>query len=86
MTIWYSVRDLDASRQFYRERLGFTELMFDAGLESRDGLWALRASGLAGWSIGIEHGLYFRARTDVGLERVVLAVADQPVVLQVSGA
>ncbi|NVJ01412.1 hypothetical protein HV824_25320 [Myxococcus sp. AM009] len=64
----------------------FTELMFDAGLESRDGLWALRASGLAGWSVGIERGLYFRARTDVGLERVVLAVADQPVVLQVSGA
>ena len=30
MTIWYSVRDLDASRRFYRERLGFTELMFDA--------------------------------------------------------
>lgn len=64
----------------------FTELLLDAGLESADGLSALRASALAGWSLGIERGVYFRARADLGLERVVLAVADQPVVLQVAGA
>lgn len=90
--VWFGVGPV-AGHSVRRSRDGarhtvapFTELMFDAGLESQDGLWALRASGLAGWSIGTERGLYFRARTDVGLERVVLAVADQPVVLQVSGA
>ena len=30
MTIWYQVRDLDAARRFYREKLGFTEIFFDA--------------------------------------------------------
>ncbi|MFP2934041.1 hypothetical protein ACLESO_54730 [Pyxidicoccus sp. 3LG] len=64
----------------------FTSLMLDTGLESQDGLWALRASGLAGWSLGFEGGTYFRARAEAGVERVLLAVADQPVVLQVSGA
>jgi extradiol dioxygenase family protein len=29
-TVWYHVRDLDAARQFYREKLGFTEMYFDA--------------------------------------------------------
>jgi hypothetical protein len=64
----------------------FTTLMLDTGLESADGLWALRASGLAGWSLGFEGGTFFRARAQVGAERVLLAVGDQPVVLQVSGA
>ena len=30
MTVWYSVRDLDAARAFYRDKLGFTEMFFDA--------------------------------------------------------
>ena len=42
MTIWYSVRDLDASRRFYRDRLGFTELIFDAA----DGWSKLERSGM----------------------------------------
>lgn len=64
----------------------FTTLLVDAGLESSDGLWALRTSGLAGWSYGFEGGTYFRARAQAGVERVLLAVEEQPVVLQVSGA
>jgi catechol 2,3-dioxygenase-like lactoylglutathione lyase family enzyme len=42
MTVWYSVRDLDASRRFYRDRLGFTELMFD----TNDGWSKLERSGM----------------------------------------
>lgn len=42
MTIWYSVRDLDAARRFYRDRLGFTELMFDTA----DGWSKLERSGM----------------------------------------
>lgn len=30
MTVWYRVRDLDAGRSFYREKLGFEETYFDA--------------------------------------------------------
>jgi catechol 2,3-dioxygenase-like lactoylglutathione lyase family enzyme len=30
VTVWYQVRDLDAARRFYRDRLGFTETFFDA--------------------------------------------------------
>jgi catechol 2,3-dioxygenase-like lactoylglutathione lyase family enzyme len=30
MTVWYSVRDLDAARRFYRDQLGFVEMFFDA--------------------------------------------------------
>ena len=30
MTVWYHVRDLDAARRFYRDKLGFTETAFDA--------------------------------------------------------
>ena len=30
MPVWYSVRDLDRARSFYRDKLGFTELFFDA--------------------------------------------------------
>ena len=35
MTVWYHVRDLDASRRFYRDILGFVETYFDA-----EGRWA----------------------------------------------
>jgi catechol 2,3-dioxygenase-like lactoylglutathione lyase family enzyme len=28
-TVWYHVRDLDAARAFYRDKLGFTETFFD---------------------------------------------------------
>jgi catechol 2,3-dioxygenase-like lactoylglutathione lyase family enzyme len=30
LTVWYRVQDLDAARRFYREKLGFTEMFFDA--------------------------------------------------------
>jgi len=91
--VWFGVGPL-ATHTVRRARDGaqqhtvapFTELMVDAGLESADGLWALRATGLAGWSVGFDRGMHFRARADAGLERVVLAVEDQPVVFQVSGA
>lgn len=63
----------------------FTSLMVDLGLESDDGLWALRATGLAGWNLGLEGGTRFRARADAALERVFVAVADQPIALRFAG-
>ena len=35
MTVWYHVRDLDAGRRFFREKLGFEETFLDS-----DGRWA----------------------------------------------
>ena len=40
--VWYHVRDLDAGRDFYTRKLGFTETYFD-----EDGRWAkLERSGM----------------------------------------
>jgi catechol 2,3-dioxygenase-like lactoylglutathione lyase family enzyme len=35
VTVWYQVRDLEAARAFYRDKLGFEELYVDA-----EGNWA----------------------------------------------
>ncbi|MFP2905123.1 hypothetical protein ACLESD_08720, partial [Pyxidicoccus sp. 3LFB2] len=90
--VWLGVGPM-ASHTLRRTRDGvehtvspFTTAMLDMGLESADGLWALRASGLAGWSLGFEGGTSFRARAEVGAERVLLAGGRPAVVLQVSGA
>jgi catechol 2,3-dioxygenase-like lactoylglutathione lyase family enzyme len=48
-TIWYHVRDLEAARGFYKEKLGFTETFLDD-----DGEWAkLERSGM---EIGLAQG------------------------------
>lgn len=47
--IWYHVRDLDAGREFYTRRLGFSETYLDA-----DGRWAkLERNGI---EIGLAEG------------------------------
>jgi catechol 2,3-dioxygenase-like lactoylglutathione lyase family enzyme len=40
VTVWYHVRDLDAGRAFYKDKLGFTETFLDA-----DARWATLARG-----------------------------------------
>ncbi len=42
MTVWYSVRDLDTARRFYRDQLGFVETFFDAN----DGWSRLERNGM----------------------------------------
>jgi catechol 2,3-dioxygenase-like lactoylglutathione lyase family enzyme len=49
MTVWYHVRDLDAGRAFYREKLGFVETYFDS--EAR---WARLERG--GMEIALAEG------------------------------
>jgi len=48
-TVWYHVRDLDAARSFYREKLGFTEMFVDD-----DGNWSKLERG--GMEIGLAQG------------------------------
>jgi catechol 2,3-dioxygenase-like lactoylglutathione lyase family enzyme len=48
-TVWYYVRDLDAARRFYKEKLGFTETFVDG-----DGEWSkLERNGM---EIGLAQG------------------------------
>jgi catechol 2,3-dioxygenase-like lactoylglutathione lyase family enzyme len=48
-TIWYEVRDLDAARAFYKDKLGFTETFLDG-----DGEWSnLERNGV---EIGLARG------------------------------
>jgi catechol 2,3-dioxygenase-like lactoylglutathione lyase family enzyme len=49
MTVWYHVRNLDAARAFYRDKLGFTETFLDA-----DDRWAKLERG--GMEIGLAEG------------------------------
>jgi hypothetical protein len=64
----------------------FTTLLLDAGYETEDGAWATRATVLAGWTLGLDGELRFRAREEASLERLLIAVNDQPVWLRLSGA
>lgn len=57
--VWYHVRDLDAGRAFYRDRLGFTETYFDAAdrwarLE-RGGMEIALAEGEPAEDAGVAH-------------------------------
>jgi catechol 2,3-dioxygenase-like lactoylglutathione lyase family enzyme len=48
-TVWYHVRDLNAARSFYRDKLGFTETFYDEDAE-----WAkLERNGM---EIGLAEG------------------------------
>jgi catechol 2,3-dioxygenase-like lactoylglutathione lyase family enzyme len=35
VTVWYHVRDLDAARAFYKDKLGFTEVFVEEGAWSK---------------------------------------------------
>jgi catechol 2,3-dioxygenase-like lactoylglutathione lyase family enzyme len=47
--VWYHVRDLDAARRFYKDRLGFVETYFDG-----DGGWSRLVRGAM--EIGLAEG------------------------------
>jgi catechol 2,3-dioxygenase-like lactoylglutathione lyase family enzyme len=69
--VWYQVRDLDAARAFYTNKLGFTETYLDS-----EGNWAkLQRSGM---EIGLAEG---EPQQDGGVAHVdvddVKTVADQ---------
>ena len=69
--VWYQVRDLEAGRAFYKEKLGFTETYVDS-----DGTWVkLERDGM---EIGLAEG---EPQEDSGVAHVdvpdVKAVADE---------
>jgi catechol 2,3-dioxygenase-like lactoylglutathione lyase family enzyme len=70
-TVWYHVRDLDAGRSFYKDKLGFTETFLDD-----DGQWSKLERG--GMEIGLAQG---EPEEEGGVAHVdvadVKAVADE---------
>jgi catechol 2,3-dioxygenase-like lactoylglutathione lyase family enzyme len=69
--VWYQVRDLEAGRAFYREKLGFSETYVDS-----DGSWVkLERSGM---EIGLAEG---EPQEDGGVAHVdvqdIKALADE---------
>jgi len=69
--VWYHVRDLEAGRAFYKERLGFEETYVDA-----EGSWVKLERG--GMEIGLAEG---EPQEDSGVAHVdvrnIKAVADE---------
>ena len=66
-----------------------TALQVVMSFESDDGLWVFRTVGHAGWTFdptAFQSGGAFRVRGEVSLERVLVAVNDQPVSLQLRAA
>jgi hypothetical protein len=64
----------------------FTTGLIDTGFETADGWWTLRATGMAGWVNSFEGDRRFRARADASVERILFALNDQPLWLQLYGA
>ncbi|WP_224245351.1 hypothetical protein [Hyalangium gracile] len=63
----------------------FTSGVLETGYETVDGWWTLRASALAGWINAFEGDRRFRARADASIERLLFAVNNQPLWLQLYG-
>jgi len=63
----------------------FTSAVLETGYETADGWWTVRASGLAGWINSFEGERRFRARADASIERILFALNDQPLWLQLYG-
>lgn len=62
-----------------------TALQLVVSLESEDGLWVFRALGHVGWTFdpaAFAAGGTLRARGELSLERVLVALNDQPISLQ----
>jgi hypothetical protein len=63
----------------------FTSGVLETGYETADGWWTVRASGMAGWINSFEGDRRFRARADASVERILFALNDQPLWLQLYG-
>ena len=64
----------------------FTTLLLDAGYETEPGTWVARLTALAGWTVGLEGTPRAYSRVEASLERLVLAVNDQPLWLRLGAS
>ncbi len=75
-----------ADGELEQELSAFTSAMLDTGYETADGWWTVRAEGLAGWITSFAGERRFRARAEASVERILFAVNDQPLWLQLHGS
>jgi hypothetical protein len=72
----------------HNELTPLTALEVVVNAESENGLWVFRMSGWAGWTFSPENNqpnAALRARGELSLERVVVAINDQPISVCVRG-
>ena len=62
----------------------FTSAQLDAGFETEDGWWSARLSAVSGWVYVPGNPSRFRTRATATMERVLIALNNQPVDLVVS--
>ncbi|MBN1207569.1 MAG: hypothetical protein JXB05_22055 [Myxococcaceae bacterium] len=72
--------------QLTHELSPFTSALLDTGYETADGWWTVRASALAGWINSFAGERRFRVRADASVERILFALNDQPLWLQLHGS
>ncbi len=75
--------------QLRHELTPLTAVQVFVNLESENGLWVFRAAGHAGWTFdaaAFQSGAVFRTRGELTLERVLVAVNDQPISVQLRAA
>jgi hypothetical protein len=63
----------------------FTTGLLDTGYETENGWWTVRGTALAGWITSFEGERRFRVRADASLERLMIALNDQPLWIQLYG-
>jgi hypothetical protein len=71
--------------ELLQELSPFTSGLLDTGYETENGWWTVRGSALAGWVTSFEGERRFRVRADASLERLMIALNDQPLWLQLYG-
>ncbi len=83
-TAAYRLRFVDRGVQ--HDVTPLTALTLALALESNDGLWVARGMASAGWTLTVgEPALTFRARSELELSRVLLAVNEHPLAVFVRG-
>jgi hypothetical protein len=63
----------------------FTTGLLDMGYERENGWWTVQGSVLAGWITSFESERRFRVRAEASFERLMIALNDQPLWLQLYG-
>jgi hypothetical protein len=71
--------------ELVQELSPFTSALLDTGYETENGWWTVRGSALAGWITSFEGERRFRVRADASLERLMIALNDQPLWIQLYG-
>jgi hypothetical protein len=80
----HSMRRLPGG-ELLQELSPFTTGLLDMGYERENGWWTVRGTVLAGWITSFESERRFRVRADASFERLMIALNDEPLWIQLYG-